>query len=221
MGIVAVKGDVAELIAVFTEAWPNFEAKSRAAMVGAGTLWNWIKDNERPVYGSAWSPGNPGTSGFGFWQDGEWAVMLDPDFVQAADGPGLVRLSERFGLVLSFIVETAGGCAFFRAFDRGQLLRSIDWNGELASQGNPLLQEAGLATDCYYVDETEQLQVNFGITPLERLPGDLPCTGAVFIDRTDYSALVQTRAARRASTEARPEHSPSAASQVRPWWRFW
>lgn len=222
MGMVAVRGDAEELIDAFTDAWPTFEPKIRATMVGAGTLWNWIKDNERAVYGNAWSPDNPGTSAYGFWQDGEWAVMLDPDFVQAGDQPGLSRLSERFGLVLSFIVETAGGCAFFNAFERGRLLRSIDWNdGKFASQGDPLSQEAGLPAERYYVDETEQLQANFGITPIDRLSEDLPCAGAAFTDRTDYSALMHERAVRRASSDTKLDPLSGHASTARPWWKFW
>jgi len=142
--------------------------------------------------------------------------MLDPSYVQASDRRALAALSERFGLALSFVIETSGGCAFFDAFAQGQRVRRIQSiDGAVTSEGERLAQEAGLPASSYYMDETEHLQRAFGLTPLPQLPADQPVTASAYLDRTDYAALGK---ARKAGTPG----APAAASRARrPWWRFW
>ena len=223
-GIVAVRTDVAQLIDAFATTWPSLEPKTSATLAGLDALWAWMDANAHRVSAGAWSPDNPGTEVFGFWQDSAWAVMLDPSYVQASDSKAMAALSERFGLVLSFVIETTGGCAFFSAFDQGKQLRSIvSIDGELNTVGERLAEEAGLPDSTYYMDETEKLQLAFGIMPLEQMAADATVQGASFIDRTDYSAIRKVREdkARAAAASSCKSSAPQAAIAKRPWWRVW
>lgn len=217
-GIVAVRAPVGQLIDAFATCWPRHEPADRASLAGLEALDAWMRATQRQAAAGARSD-QPGTDTFGFWQDGEWAVMLDPSYAQASDPRALSALSERFGLALSFVIETSGGCAFFDAFAQGRRVRRIQSiDGDVSSDGERLPQEGGLPASTYYMDETEQLLRAFGLTPLERLPADQPVAGAAYVDRTDYVALEKARQARAPRAVA----APAAASQPgRPWWRFW
>ena len=215
VGIIAVKAEVGQLMAAFATCWPRHELTTRASLGGLAALHDWMRATQRQVTAAAWSVNNPSTDTFGFWQDGEWAVMLDPSYVQASDGRALAALSERFGLALSFVVETSGGCAFFDAFEQRRRVRRIQSiDGAVTSEGERLAQEAGLPAASYYMDETEQLQRAFGLTLLAQLPADHPVIGAAYLDRTDYGA--QKRA-----QEAHTPDAVAAPAPRRPWWRFW
>jgi len=225
-GIVAVKVPVAQVIEAFATVWPRHEPTASVPLAGLEALHDWMRSTQRQVALGAGSIDNPGTDTFGFWQDGEWAVMLDPSYVQASDRPALAALSQHLGLVLSFVIETSGGCAFFDAYDGGQRIRRIQSiDGVLQTEGARLPQEAGLPDGRFYMDETEQLQRAFGITPLTGLPADLPVRGAAYLDRTDYGALkaAQPPRAPRAAPGAGPKATASAREPAakRPWWRFW
>jgi hypothetical protein len=184
-GIVALRADVGALVDAFATAWPHHEPRSRTTLAGLDAMSDWMRAAQRP----ASSEGRGTLDVFGFWQDGPWAVLFDPSYAQASDRRALAALSERFGLVLSFVVETAGGCAFFEAFDGGRLVRRIQSiDGELQAEGARLPQEAGLPGDRYFEDETRQLQQAFGLTAMAAVPGGTPVIGAAYLDRTDYSA---------------------------------
>lgn len=213
-GIVAVKAQVGQLLAACATCWPRLEPTARVPLTGLVALHDWMRATQRHVTAAALSVDSPGIDTFGFWQDGEWAVMLDLSYVQASDRRALALLSERFGLALSFVIETSGGCAFFDAFAQGRQVRRIQSiDGAVTSHGERLAQETGLPAASYYVDETEQLQRAFGLTLFEQLPADHPVIGTAYIDRTDYGALKKSRGAR----------APEAAAPAprRPWWRFW
>ena len=206
-GLVAVKTDVAQLMEAFSIAWPKHAFKTRGEVAGLGALGSWIAGNARFVSAAKWTPDNPGTEAYGFWQDGEWAILLDPDFVQAGDSKGLVVLGERFGCALSFVIETASATAIFWQVDGGHVARHIRFeSGDMHVEGERLPQEEGLPSDAFYMTEMEDLQRAFGITPLSGLSDDKPMQGMAFVDRTDYSAL---RAA------------DAAAAPSRPWWKLW
>lgn len=210
-GIVAVKAGVAQLVEAFALCWPRHQPITRTWLVGMEALGAWMRAAQRESAAGAGPAGHHGIDTFGFWQDGEWAVLWDPSYALASDRRALATLSERFGLALSFVIETSGGCAFFDAYAQGQPLRRIQSiDGKVATEGARLPQEAGLAEARFYMDETEQLQLAFGLTPPPRLPADWPLTGAAYFDGTDYAAL---KAARPAQAAAAPTR--------RPWWRFW
>ncbi len=212
VGIVAVKAPRDALVDAFAAAWPHHEARARVTLAGLEALSDWMRATQR----QAAAAGEP-VDVFGFWQDGEWAVLFDPSYAQASDRRALATLSERCGLVLSFVVETAGGCAFFDAFDGGRLLRRIQSiDGELQAEGARLPQEAGLPDDRYFEDETRRLQRAFGLTAMEAVAGDVPVVGAAYVDRTDYGGP-----GRRLAFAPPVPPAPARSRWKRPWWRPW
>jgi len=169
-GIVAVRAQRDALVDAFAAAWPHHGCRARVTLAGLEALSDWMRATQRQA-AEAREP----VDVFGFWQDGEWAVMFDPSYAQASDRRALATLSERCGLVLSFVVETAGGCAFFEAFDGGRLLRRIQSiDGALQAEGARLPQEAGLPEDHYFEDETRRLQRAFGLAGItaKQFPGE-------------------------------------------------
>jgi hypothetical protein len=214
VGIIAVKAEVAQLLEAFALSWPRHEPIARNSLVGLEALDGWMRATQRQGVARAGTSAHRSIDTFGFWQDGEWAVLRDPSYALASDRQALATLSERFGLALSFVIETSGGCAFFDAYGQGQPLRRIQSiDGRLATEGARLPQEAGLAETRFYMEEIEQLLLAFGLTPPQRLPADWPVTGAAYIDGTDYAALKPARPAKAAGA--------AAARPRRPWWRFW
>lgn len=216
-GVIAVKAAVHELIGAFAETWPNWERRAIVeGITGLAEFDRWREANERFVSAVEWSPDNPGIQAFAFWQDGPWAMMLDGSYVLAADEKALSELSKRWGCTLSFVVESAGGCAFFWAFQSGSLRRSILNTGEtVAIEGVPLDEEAGIDVKAYYMDETERLQRAFGITPLSELPEAHPMAALSVADRNDYA---KPRTALGGESNASLGIGPS---REKPWWKVW
>jgi hypothetical protein len=91
------------------------------------------------------------------------------------------------------------------------------------TEGERLAEEADLPDSSCYMDETEQLQLAFGITPLERMPADACVQAASFVDRTDYSASRKARAekAKVAAVSPGPTSESRSSPAKRPWWRIW
>jgi hypothetical protein len=209
-GLLVARTDVAHLVEAFAVTWPTFESKTSLQMSGVGTVAQWAHDHAREVSARDWSTDNLPVCTFGFWQEGAWAVMYDPSYLQASDDAALAALSARLGTVLSFVVESAVGGAAFSVHEHGRLSWSIDsLEGETREQGQRPGEAAGLPVDGFFVGEVEQLQRAYGLTPMEELPGDWPTQGRAYIDRTDYSATKRARAAR------------PATAATRSWWRFW
>jgi hypothetical protein len=211
LGIVAMRAQMAQLVDAFAAAWPHHELQARVRLSGLEALDDWMRATQRRT---AARGERASVEVFGFWQDGAWAVLYDPSYAQASDRRALAALSERFGLVLSFVIETAGGCAFFDAFDGGHLVRKIQSiDGQLHAEGAPLPQEAGLPQDRYFTDETRRLQRAFGLSCVDALPADTPVVGAAYLDRTDGGAPPSRR-------PATPAAAPAPAPK-RAWWRVW
>jgi len=220
-GLVAVKADVKQLVEAFPLTWPQYEVTAAASLDGLEQLWRWQQSNERSVSGEHRSKAGPGAEVFEFWQDGPWAIMMDPSYVQASDENALAALSIRFGLALSFVIETSGGCAYFWCFKEGGLLRSVQYaDGKLVTRREPMEEESGMRPDSFYMEETEELQKRFGITPPEQLSEARQCEGLAVIDRTDYSALLAAKGTTRPS-ESEHLPPPLASMSGRPWWKFW
>ncbi len=207
-GLVAVKADVAQLVEAFSAAWPHAEFKKRADVVGLLALDSWMEANARYVSASKWTPDNPEVDAYGFWQDGEWAILLDFHLLASSDTERLAVLSERLGRVLAFNIETTSATALFWQFDGGRVSRHIRFlDGDMHVEGERLPQEDGLPTDRFYMSELQDLQRAFAITLLSELPDDKPMQGMAFVDRTDYS---------EATTEV-----ATAPPSGKPWWRIW
>lgn len=225
LGMVAVKADVAALVDAFTCVWPDYEPKADAQLSGLDALWNWMEANARKVSSRAWSPDNPSTDAFAFWQDGPWAVLFDADYTLAGDDAALAALSKRFGMALSFVIETSGGCAFFSAFRDGRRVRQLSYsNSTLTQEGERLPEEAGLPTMQFYMDEFEKLVAAFGLRTPYDMPEDAPVQGRAYVNRTDYSAQRAARVTAAGPATPPPSHGASAAPRpeaARPWWKFW
>jgi hypothetical protein len=220
IGLVAAKTSVARLRDAFLRAWPNYQLAESADHLGnPQEAQAWQKAHARRVTAAQWSADNLEKMAFIFWQDGPWAAFMDESYVLGMDEPALAQLSAELGTVITFTVETAGGCAFFRCFENGQLRRSIDnSDGEMSSQGDPLPQEAGIDTGKYYMQETEQLASAFGLVPFDQMPTSADLQAISVIDRTDYGE-VSTTAALPPPKE--PAQAAMPRSQQKPWWKFW
>ena len=210
--ILAVRADVAQLVAAVPLAWANREPAQTATVAGFGELHDWSRANQRVVTSAPGAPTGPGIDVFGFWQDGAWAVTMDASHVMLADAEALQAVSERFGRALCFSMETTSGCAFFDAYEGGRRVRSLRaCDGDLTSEGERLPEEAHLPRKRFYMREMDRLQEAFGLSPPGDLPDDQAVLAAAFIDHTDYAAL-------------RREHETLMAESKRanrPWWRFW
>ena len=212
LGMLAVKADVGRLVEAFSTVWPTYEPHMQTTVSGIAALAAWMRANEQEVSAAAWSLDNPGTCTFGFWQDGEWAVLWDPRYVMVSDADELAALSERFEIAVSFVIETFGGTAHFCACKAGQKVRElISYDDKLVRRGERLPEEAGLSDSRFYMNEIEQLMIAFGVAMPYDLPADAPLRGAAFIDRTDYEDFRKSREARVAAENA----------AKRPWWRVW
>jgi len=216
-GLIAAKANLSEFRAAFSETWPALEvAASADGFSNADEIWSWKSANERFVSAREWTKQYPGSEVFNFCQDGSWAVLMDFRYVLAADEEALEKLSTRFGSVLSFIVETAGGCAYFQSYESGKMRRAIEnLDGEMNSSGVSLPQEEGIDVGSYYMDETEQLMRAFGLSMPEDLPVVATAVAIATIDRTDYTQYAGTVSGEKPS-------GPEASSRrAKPWWKFW
>lgn len=205
-GFVAVPAAVEALEREFAAVWPHYQLTHSAALASLDDWFDWKRRNERFVAARDWTPENLDVEVFGFLQDGDWAVLLDTSHTLTTNAEALARLSLTFGRCLSFVIETAGGCASFAAYRQGQLQRSIDnVDGKVDTQGQPLPEEEGLDIGGYYMDETEALQQRLGFRAFS---GEAPIgiLAIATVDRTDYS-------------EQLPRIAPLL--EKKPWWKLW
>jgi len=188
IGLIAVKTSVAKFRDSFNRTWPQFETVASASnFPDASAVWDWKESHEEFASAAKWSKENPGKSVYLFWTDGLWTIMMDPDYCLASDEEGLRRLSTQLGTVLSFVVETAGGSAFFWCFQGGKLLRMIsNSDGDISMDGEPLPEEIGIDVNNYYMDETKSLWKAFGLSPYEVMESSEGCEAICVVDHTDY-----------------------------------
>jgi hypothetical protein len=218
-GLLAVRATVVDLKQTVAKVWPRLErGRSRSGFVNFEEVWTWAQANHEFVSAAKWSADNPGSDVVLFYQDKSWAVMVDRSVVQVADQAALGALSASLGPVVSFVIETTSGCAYFWYFENGGLRRSIEYiDGDLKTVGEALAEEAGFAAGEYYMNETEALMSAFGLTPY----GDESLAARVeaceIIDRTDYSKMLAAQAP-IAETVLKP---PAERAPVKSWWRFW
>jgi hypothetical protein len=188
IGLVAAKTSVARFRDAFSSAWPQFEiVASKDDLPDPNAMWAWKDSHEKFVSAADWTKDNPGQEVYCFWQDGPWAVMVDSSYTLASDEEALKALSFKIGTVLSFVVETAGGCAFFACYENGKLRRQINNNdGDVSAEGEPLPEEVGIDVNSYYMDETEAFWKAFGFSRYEEMPTSQGCQAICVIDHTDY-----------------------------------
>jgi hypothetical protein len=215
-GLLAAKAPLSQFRNYFSEVWPQLEiAASADRFSDADAIWSWKSAHEEFVPAANWSKEGPGAEVYVFCQDGPWAVLMDFSYVLAGDEDALEKLSAQFGTVVSFVVETAGGCAYFWCYESGQLRRMIQSvDGEIASSGTPLPEESGIDGRHYYMDETEKLMRALGFSAVEELPVVSTAVAISTIDRTDYGQVLANLAGKKPSNT-----KPSEA--VKSWWKFW
>jgi len=190
-GLIATKAPLSQLQSAFSEVWPQLEIASSADRFSdADAIWSWKSSNERFVSAANWSKEYPGSEVYVLCHDGPWAILMDFSYVLAGDEEALKKLSAKFGTVVSFVVETAGGCAYFWYYESGQLRRMIqNADGKVTSSGTLLPEEGGIDVRAFYMDETEKLMGAFGLPRLEELPVVSTAVAISTVDRTDYGQL--------------------------------
>jgi hypothetical protein len=220
-GILAVPATLADFHAAFRETWPTHEpARTRTGFANWQELWDWAQANEKFVSANDWSPDNPGSEVCFFYQDGPWAVMVDPGYALCSGSKALKSLSARFGKALCVVIETAGGTAFFEYHEKGVARRVVRYvDGDMHTQGARLPEEMGMVEDTFYMDQVEEILRAFGLSQV----GDesvAPRIEAIeIVDRTDY---------RKSSAKAKEDIGEKMAAvqeqearAEKPWWRLW
>ena len=95
-----------------------------------------------------------------FWQDGDWAVLLDLAG-QLIDEPArLAALSREVGVVAAGLTQGTSGTAMFSLFEKGSVRREITRSEgkELANFGEPIPAEQGRrVADGFSVGELDRL----------------------------------------------------------------
>jgi hypothetical protein len=218
-GLLATRSSPAELKNAFGDVWPDHDVIDSARdFQNAEGFWQWMSDKAEFVSAAEWTRENPGTETYAVWQDGEWTVLLDQSYVLASDEQSLSALSQRFGTVLSFVVESAGGTAFFSCHEDGKHLRTISFvDGESNFEGEPLPQENGIDVDTYYMDETEALMAAFGLSLPDCFPRLDSTIAFTVVDRTDYGDLLR----KSPSGDEAGEAGSAPPTKKKPWWKFW
>ncbi len=189
-GLIIAKASVHQLRNGFSRAWPEFEVVvTEDRFSNPEAVWGWVESHQEFVSAARWTKDNPGKSAYVLWQDGPWAVFLDSGYTLASNTEKLKLLSSHLGTVASFVLETAGGCAFFWCFENGQLRREIsNSDGNMKFEGEPLIEEVGIEVSRYYMDETEALWKAFGLSSLEVMPRMGGCEAICVVDHTDYGS---------------------------------
>ena len=225
IGLIAARTSATRFREAFSRTWRRFEVvESVEHLADADEIENWRESHEQFVSAANWSRDNPGREVYAFWQDGPWAVMMDGSYTLATDEAALRSLSNEFGTAVSFVVETAGGCADFWCFEQGDLRRRIsNADGKVTTAGDPLPQEAGIDTAHYYMDETEALWKAFGLSPIYDNPTSHECQAVCVIDRTDYGGIADDPSRQPSSgvQTAREVPSVKRPSPKRSWWKLW
>lgn len=216
VGLIAARVSVDALREAFLGAWTELEVvASEGRFEDAEEMWAWKKRHEQFVSATDWSKENPGTEVYVLWRDGPWAVLVDESYTLSADEEKMKALSDQLGTVVSFVVETAGGCAMFQCFEAGRLRRRIDnADGAVTTEGEPLAEEAGIDVGRYYMAESEALARALGLSLCYEDASGTEGSQAVSVaDRTDYGATLAKGVGERRTGEL-----PLAK---KPWWRFW
>lgn len=215
-GLIAVTGSVDQLHAAFTQVWPEYEIVTQEQLATIDDAWAWQEQHGRFVSSRDWTPDNPEISAYFLRQDGPWAVLLDSKLIISCDEKALSKLSTMFGACLSFVIETTSGCAFFYAYENGELRRQLmQTDTGYESKGNPLSEETGLTENGFYQEEFDALIHGFGLRPLtESLANGYLAIAAA--DKTDYTKSLVSHAMANM-----PPATGGHQKQKKPWWKIW
>lgn len=210
IGLVAIQARVPELEAALMAANSEWKLVSSAdGLQGVGAYLDWDEKHGVFVASPDWSPTNRGTTVYGLWQDGPWAIVADSQLILPADEGVLGAVSRAHRRVISAIAETAFGSARFSCWDRGAETRSISRDGDAMPEfsGQPLPEERGIDTSDFFIDEAEQLWRAFGLSSFGLREKTRDIRAICIEDQTDYAALREQRDA--------------APVPRKPWWKLW
>jgi hypothetical protein len=165
IGLVAVKTSLDNLRRAFELAWPELEiTEEQRGFADAAALEAWQQARTNAVAGDDWSLSNPGSEVYLLCEQSGWAFLLDHTYTLASDSSGLESISKSCKEAFGFVVESAGGTAFFNCAREGQIVRSIaSVDGDVEAAGVSLPEEAGIDSSQFFMDETEQLMSALGI----------------------------------------------------------
>ena len=161
LGFITSQCSTEELRETFLRYSKHYSVKSTTHdLADAYELNHWMQKHEKF-----------NTNVFFIFDDGPYAILMDFRHIVTCDEKLLAKLSLKLGTVLSFAIETAGGCAYFWCFKDGVLKRYIgNTDGVLEKKGRALKQETGIdTTNNYYMQETEELWAAFELAPYERM----------------------------------------------------
>ena len=215
-GLIAARVSVADFLTAFSKAWPELEITASAdGFSSTDEIWEWKDANERFVSAADAAQEGSGSEVYILCQDGPWALLFDFSYVLAGDEKGLKALSADLGQVLSFIVQTTSGCAFFWNYESGELRRMIQSvDGEVELLGSGIAEEEGIDIGNYYMDETEALMKAFGLSMPDSLPIASTAVAISTVDHTDYSELLR-------AVEDSVDSDRGESAAAKPWWKFW
>jgi len=99
-----------------------------------------------------------------FYQDGQWAVLLDLSMTMCADDGELAVLSHALGRIIIATTQGTAGFAEIIVVDNGVETRRItSVEGELSEGGTPLPEEAGLDLSDFYMAANEEIAHRLGL----------------------------------------------------------
>jgi len=131
-------------------AWPNLRIVDEAAgLQNLEEFFEWSRSrNEAKA----------------FYQDGEWAVLFDPEMTMCGDAEPLASLSKSLGKVFVGTTQGTSGFAEIIVLDGGREIRRITYvDEELTESGEPLPEEAGLDVADFYMAANEEIAARLGI----------------------------------------------------------
>lgn len=207
IAMVAARMPVADLRSLMLRTWPEFEiVESSDDLPSIDAMQDTMSRHER-IAATAGPHADPRRSVYALWQDGPWAIVCDPTYVLSSVNSDLQKMSTHAGTVLSLIVETVAGCAYFACFENGSERRTIDYDeGELRTTGEPLPQEVGIDVSQFYMEESEALWTAFGLSTFEVQP---------------RSYAFQVISVINHSIKEIPVRLPPPPPPEKPWWKFW
>src|SRR5262245_43478012 len=118
--LIAVRGTSDRFREALPRVWRNYRlVESSPALGSEDELIAWSE--RRCEYLAGTSPNDVKA----FWQDGDWAVMLDFSMLLIDDPARLAALSREFGLVAAGLTQGTSGTAMFSLFENGSVRREI------------------------------------------------------------------------------------------------
>lgn len=174
-GFIAIKCPINKLRESVTRYWSDLEIIESNSNLHGDEVYDWLLAHENPF-----PEPKPGDSAatykkrlrnerklvFWFFKDRQWTVLWDCRHFLTDDERELKKLSAEFGTVLSFLIETTAGCAYFWCFENGKLRRYIGYQDcAIRTKGSPLPEEDGIdISEDFYMQEFEALWRAFGFS---------------------------------------------------------